>query len=297
MKKCLFILIIAGILPIYGQEKTSKTGSNKDHAQNTRQPNSIKSPSPPDSDVVINQETANCQCDRPENKPKSYLSRLFAPESVPNIGLLIAGVIGIIVAIRTLNNIEVQTKHTGIAAETSKTSADTALKNIQLLINSERAVIDVNLAAPTTYIDPYTGDELPGTQSEDYARYGIFIMNHGRTVARIIHYKIWSDCSKHEEFGRNQFKMQFEGTNQILLGANKDTVIGNFEFTQFFTPEEWDSTRSEMKNALILIEVIYHNVFDDVFDALKGEHKTSATFKWDARKEEPTKLPKHNIYT
>jgi Co/Zn/Cd efflux system component len=40
---------------------------------------------------------------------KSYLSRLFSPENLPNIGLLLAGIIGIVVAIRTLKILGRQT--------------------------------------------------------------------------------------------------------------------------------------------------------------------------------------------
>lgn len=35
---------------------------------------------------------------------EGYFQRLFAPENIPNIGLLIAGIVGIVVAIATLNH-------------------------------------------------------------------------------------------------------------------------------------------------------------------------------------------------
>jgi hypothetical protein len=44
------------------------------------------------------------------NPSVNYLSRLFSPENLPNIGLLGAGIIGIFVATRTLNAIKEQSK-------------------------------------------------------------------------------------------------------------------------------------------------------------------------------------------
>jgi len=48
--------------------------------------------------------------------PESYLHRLFSPENLPNIGLLVAGIFGIVVAICTLLVIRRQTKATEVAA-------------------------------------------------------------------------------------------------------------------------------------------------------------------------------------
>jgi len=110
MKIRLVILIIVVVLPIYGQEKSPKPSGNESHTQNTNKPDAIKSPASPNAGVVINQETTSCQCDRPKENSKSYLSRLFAPENLPNIGLLFAGIGGIVIAICTLRKIERQTK-------------------------------------------------------------------------------------------------------------------------------------------------------------------------------------------
>jgi hypothetical protein len=73
-----------------------------------------------------------------------------------------------------------------------------------------------------TYIGEQTGEEFIGKRSEDNFRYGISVM-HGRTAARIISYELWHDCSMHDNFSLNKFKMRFQGMDQTLLGANKMT--------------------------------------------------------------------------
>jgi hypothetical protein len=109
--KALAILVvsIAVLLPIHGQEKTSKTTANKGIPSNPHQPQF-----PPTTTIwnVVDQETTERQSDSPEKHPKNYLSRLFSPENLPNIGLFIVGFIGIGSAISTLKKIERQTAAT-----------------------------------------------------------------------------------------------------------------------------------------------------------------------------------------
>jgi hypothetical protein len=47
---------------------------------------------------------AKTQQEGTTNDSKGYLSRLFSPENLPNIGLFLAGVVGIVVALGTLNH-------------------------------------------------------------------------------------------------------------------------------------------------------------------------------------------------
>lgn len=55
---------------------------------------------------AIDQETPQVQSAGAKSHTQSYLYRLFSPENLPNIGLLFAGIVGIIVAIRTLNHMQ-----------------------------------------------------------------------------------------------------------------------------------------------------------------------------------------------
>lgn len=61
---------------------------------------------PTRSASASDEETTQPQDNRPDNQSKSYLSRLFSPENLPNIGLLVAGIVGICVAIGTLKHMQ-----------------------------------------------------------------------------------------------------------------------------------------------------------------------------------------------
>lgn len=279
---------------MHGQDRGPISGYLENYTQNAKRLGPLTFSTITSTKAEINQATRNAHPDGHVNSAKSYLCRLLAPEDLPNLGLFVAGVIGIIIAIGTLTSIKEQAQSAQIAAEASKASAETALKNVQLLVNTERAIIGLDLVNPTTYIDPETGEECSGVQLEDYGRYGISAMNHGRTVARITCYKIWSDCSKHEEFNQDRFKLRFESNDQELLGANKTLILGNFEFGDLFTEDEWESVRSGTKNAMVRIDATYQDVLKDGPD---GQHMTSATFRWEVRKEEPIRMAKYNVYT
>lgn len=102
MKLITFIFIVGAILPIYGQEKSSQPTRNENRTQDQEKPAN------PFTGTVINQETTNCECYRPDDKPKSYISRLIGPENLPNIGLCIVGAIGIALAVGTLKAVRRQ---------------------------------------------------------------------------------------------------------------------------------------------------------------------------------------------
>lgn len=53
----------------------------------------------------VNQEAPNKQSDGAKGHTQTYFARLFSPENLPNIGLLIAGIAGIVVAIGTLRHL------------------------------------------------------------------------------------------------------------------------------------------------------------------------------------------------
>jgi hypothetical protein len=108
MKNCLFAIVIMLALPIYGQKESPEPNSNEGHAQEAKKPNPAPSPIPADAPIVINQETTNTQNNGAESHTKGYLSRLLAPENLPNVGLFVIGFGGIIIAICSLRKIERQ---------------------------------------------------------------------------------------------------------------------------------------------------------------------------------------------
>ena len=103
MKVLISLAVLAIVLPIYGQEKRPKTGTDQNRSENV---NKAESPTP--EVVVVNQKNSSEQGDRPQDNPKPYFSRLFSPENVPNIALFFAGIAGILVALKTLEAIKRQ---------------------------------------------------------------------------------------------------------------------------------------------------------------------------------------------
>jgi hypothetical protein len=102
-------LIVAPVHIVYGQEKSTQSDPHRDSAKDTKKTAPQTKPSSSASVNVINQQASSAQENRPEEKSQGYFSRLFTPENLPNIGLVIVGIIGILVAVRTLRSIEQQT--------------------------------------------------------------------------------------------------------------------------------------------------------------------------------------------
>jgi uncharacterized membrane protein YidH (DUF202 family) len=150
---------LTSILPIYGQQQSSQTTRHQNSSHNTKSPDQrTSSPIAPAGIPVIKQQPSATQADRSTSHPQSYLSRLFSPENLPNIALVIAGFAGIIVAVCTLRKIERQTK----AAEV----------NIQALVSTERAWIVISV------------DSVVAGEFRFWAK------NEGKTPARVV--SIWS---------------------------------------------------------------------------------------------------------
>jgi hypothetical protein len=279
-------------------DQRTQTTAHNEKAQN-KQSNTPKPSSP-----ATESDSASRQCPAAEGRNKTVYENKTETDwwtrissiitAICTFALAIIGGIAACIAIKTLRYIGVQTRHAGIAAESSKVSADAASNSIQLLIATERAIIEIDLVSPTTYIDEETGEEWLGTRPKDYARYGISVKNYGKTVARITHCRISSDCAKHEEVSLNRFKMRFESTNQQLLGSGVNVVLENFFFPSYFTDAEWNKARSETERAMIQINIVYQDILKN---GLEGRHETSAVFTWDTRKEEPSRLFKYNVYT
>src|SRR5271166_3454344 len=93
-------------LVVYGQEERAKTASHKNH---TSDKGAATTEAPDTSITVINEQTPNQEQNGTENHPKSYLGRLFAPDNLPNIGLFVVGVAGVVIALFTLQKIKEQT--------------------------------------------------------------------------------------------------------------------------------------------------------------------------------------------
>jgi hypothetical protein len=148
-------------------------------------------PSPvtePSSTAITNIESCPCkQKNEADSEAKTSQEKSFWGDA-PTWGLVIIGCIAAFIALRTLDDIKKQTRHLGNFVKATNDIVQTTL-------NADRAWVDVTLGTPTTTIDQegYTIGYSPN--AGDYGRYGIYITNYGRTVGRIIDFKVWSATS------------------------------------------------------------------------------------------------------
>jgi hypothetical protein len=99
--------LLAAVLPICAQQKGAPSGNNQygAHAKNDAQPAASQ---PAVQINTVNQQASDSVGDWAKKHSQSYLSRLFSPEQLPNVALVIAGFAGIAVAILTLCSIRTQ---------------------------------------------------------------------------------------------------------------------------------------------------------------------------------------------
>lgn len=135
-------MLLAGVLlPIHGQEKGSKRAENQESTApaiqtlppNTNNPNIVVS--------VVNQPTANAQANGAEDHPHGYLSKLVAPETLAQFGLVFVGIVAGWLAWRSLQTLQHQATSARIAAES-------ALKQANYLAASERAWVTEKINFP-----------------------------------------------------------------------------------------------------------------------------------------------------
>jgi len=88
------------ILPIHGQEKSSKNSNERQDAENVKKQSTPTAPG-----IVVNQQTTNQYEGRSNDHPDGYFRRLISPGNLPNVGLFFVGIGGIIAALLTLRAI------------------------------------------------------------------------------------------------------------------------------------------------------------------------------------------------
>jgi hypothetical protein len=168
--RSLTILFVA-VLPIYGQQESSKPTPQENRPQNAKKPDAKQGSAQPNAAAVINQTTTNTEHESSKSNSKSYLSRLFSPENLPNIGLFFAGLLGIWVATRTLKAIESQTsvlsesQRPRLVAEAGEHPAKTLFEDPE----TPRVVLEVINKGPmpaTGYIYESWIEVLPDTSGD-----------------------------------------------------------------------------------------------------------------------------------
>jgi hypothetical protein len=209
------------------------------------------------------------------------------------------GIIAAFVAYSTLQDIKRQTTNLVNVSAAARASADAAMLNAQLMINAERAWIEVDLVAPTTQIDEDTGEEViaaAGT-ANDPDRYGLRIANHGRTVARIIRFRIWHDSFPGKfDPKTNRFQTCREVPRHLLLAAGNNSVLTDFDIGPLYS--DWETISKGEATAMLRIDVQYEDIIrGDAIDTPRDPHNTTAIFRYDREHESLGRLAQYNSYT
>jgi hypothetical protein len=136
MKPLMLVAVLLIILPVNGQEKRPQSAANQANS---------KPESPASQVVVVDQENTSSQQDRATAHPQSYLSRLLSAENLPNLGLFVVGVCGVIIAVCTLKAIQRQLEEIKAAGKQTEQmiqhagkQADAASLSAKIFRNSER---------------------------------------------------------------------------------------------------------------------------------------------------------------
>jgi hypothetical protein len=253
MKNLMFTLFIASvycvIIPIYGQQKRPQSVADKQHSTNASLPSS----------TTIKQNEALQEDNGTADHPKSYLSRLFAPENLTNIGLLIAGLAGICVAVRTLKAISRQAdqmeRQTSILVDYNKATreaADAALLNANILMESQRPKI--------TAVGKRTNQDM---FDSEYPRLQVSLNNKGTTPAYDCTYETWVEVlpSPFEDF--TSAAKYFKSPNAFVLYPNSQDAVINIPLS--LTSGDKEDITSIRKLLCIRIRVFYRDFKPDRF--------------------------------
>jgi hypothetical protein len=225
--KCLIATaFFALIIPIYGQEKGSQAQPHKD---GTAQPKQVAPQTTPPTVNVINQQAPTEQQNRAKANSEGYFSRLFAPENLPNIGLFLAGVVGIGVAIRTLRAIESQTR---------------------VLVESQR---------PRIVANPH-GDPSKTLADPNARRVELEIVNKGSMPATDYRYESWIEVLPFpfEDFTVAADHFKYDITS--VLYPDTPQVI-NIPIRGGITPEDFTEVRRLRKHVCVRLKVEYADPF------------------------------------
>jgi len=186
----------------------------------------------------------------------SYLRRLIAPETLPNLILCVAGIAGIVVAWRSLKTLETQTK-------AARDAAEAARLNAQAIINAERAWVVIRVE----YVAPY--------------EFNFRAVNVGKTPAKITGiYSSQVAIRRGQEF---EVTPEYDKGESLIssppcfLPATDGTIIWRCNLTDLRgtrTVEEWiDDYKRGLYSVTIYGKITY-------YDTLEASPKEPHVTKW-----------------
>ncbi len=179
---------------------------------------------------MVNQQTSSQGENGAKNNAQSYLSRLLAPENLPNIALFLVGAIGTIVAIRTLRAIERQT---------------------HALIESQRPKISATAHGNPT-----------ATLADRYARrVEIGLRNNGMTPAYDFVYESWIEILPFPFGDFTPLASHYKETNPMVLYPDTQPLVINIPIQTAVTEEEMQAVRKLRLHVCIRLYVTYRDAF------------------------------------
>ncbi len=267
------ILTVAAV-PIYGQQESSKSAGGQKQFNGA---NTLSQMPAANNQRTVQQDGTIAERYSAQIETQNYLVRLFSAENLPNILLVVVGVGGILVAVRTLSKIERQIR--------------VAEKGTQAMIRSERAWIVVSIESP------------------EPNKFDFRATNVGKTPARIK--SIWSapvsfyrdeqmKIPPDEQTGESQMN-----TPPCLLPPTASQIVFRFNLGEFgagpaATPEGFSRTQNDIRKGFRSLHfygrIIYSNTLEEGPD-----HETKWLY-WFVPIEGATPFPdprhpEHNSYT
>lgn len=215
--------------------------------------------------AAASQNKADRQEDSQPIKAPGYFSRLFAPENLPNVALVLVGMAGIAAAIFTLKAIQrqtttmhgqltemgTQTAILGRSVAHAEKSADAAKQSADTLTTIERAWVHL---------------ELRTTSKQNFV---LAVRNTGRTPAKIVSLESKFDFPPdvHYLFGKlpdyldpNHAKGVFAASRPLPVGS--EWIADSFDLS-FVTQSQWREIQALAKALVFYGRLEYQVVFDE----------------------------------
>ncbi|MGH9617234.1 MAG: hypothetical protein ACRD28_10880 [Acidobacteriaceae bacterium] len=190
-------------LPVHGQEKAARRQSNSHNAQQVHQLSPQASPPDP-RDASRKQPTSDTEKNASKDKTEDYLYELFSANNLPNVALVIVGIVAICFAWKTV--------------KAAQESADAALLNANALINAERGRLFVSHTCSNDLI--FEAKVMNYGRSPVRMKYGFVgceILDKGKELPRVPNYV-------GDEIEENAWI--FEQRDWVL--PRKDTRVGSY---------------------------------------------------------------------
>jgi hypothetical protein len=247
--------------------------------QQSESQNPSQSPSPPSR---VNEVTARQKTRTTEHQSRDVWEKAFAPETWTNWLLAVAGIVGIGIAICTLNSLKEQIADGKIVAQAAKTSADTSTKAIQLSEDMAKRELRAYVSVQPKFVWRFNNPpQLPFIETA--------VINHGKTPAFEISnvYEI----QVHPEGFEPPIEAHQHNTAQAAAFPNVD-LAANFIAPRTFTPEEMGGVLHGTHRIFLWGTMSYRDAFKELrwtrFSASVGgddfravmERVQNASYRW-----------------